>query len=285
MLANREGIFLATIGDHSVAPNGPNKLATLIANFRLIEEVTSEGATDISNEDMSITGYFHLENRDGSINEFKIKMLRDATGWDGRDPFWLEDSLPSDLVVKLDLRFEVYNGRQLLKIAFINHRDATGGGVVKATDAEKAAIRAKLGSKLRAISGGSPMKSNAPAGTPTMPIKTSTPQVQAETQPAESPATSAAAAPAPVPHKRGRPKSAVAPSVAPVIPARPPECTQDQAWDAFAKAAPMGATEENVSSEWTRILNDMFPSKGDEDMSPADWARVRDEAPSKILPF
>lgn len=278
MLANREGIFLATIGEHSVAPNGPAKLATFMANYHLIEELAGDGVNDISGEGLTITGYHYLEKKDGSLNEFTIEKLREATGWDGRDPFWLEDSLPGDLVVKLTLEFDIYNGKQSLKVKYIDHRDSTGGGVVKATDAEKSAIRNKLASKLRAIAGGSTVKSSVPTGTPTMPVKTTE-------SPAATTGPATVAAPAPTtpsaPAKRGRPKSAAAAPVAPVI----VECTQDQAWDAFVKAAPAGETEKNINSQWTKILNDLFPTKGDEDMTPADWGKVREEAPSKFVPF
>ena len=280
MLANREGIFLATIGDKSVAPNGPNKLATFMANYHLIEELGPEGATDVSNEGMTITGYHYLEKKDGSLNESTIQKLREATGWDGRDPFWLEYSLPGDLVVKLTLGFDVYNGKQSLKVNWIDHRDSTGFGVVKASEAEKTAIRNKLASKLRAIAGGTPAKTApAPASAPTMPVKT--PEAATAAAPAASPAPVAAP-----PAKRGRPKSAPAAPVAPVAaPAAPPACTQEEAWDAFVKAAPGNATEENVASQWTKILNDLFPTKGDEDMTPEDWAKMRDDGPAQFVPF
>lgn len=280
MQVNRDGIFFATIGDHSVAPSGPNKLTTFMAEYRIFEEILPDGVNDVLGENLTITGYHYLEKKDGTLNTHTIDKLKEATGWDGVDPFWLEDGLPGDLVVKITVEFETYNNRQVPKVKWIDHRDATGGGIVRASDAEKTAIRNRLGSKLRAINGGTKAKSApAPTTAPTMP----------KAEPAAAPAPTTPPAPPqapPQPAKRGRPKSAAAAAVAPVAPAAPPaEATQADAWAAFIKDLPPTVSEENVNSEWTRILTAMFPDKGDDDMTPADWAKVRDEAPSQFVPF
>lgn len=246
--ANREGIFLATVGDRAVAPNGPNDLTTFVVQYNLLEELATDGAHDVSAESMSITGYHYLEKKDGSLNDYTVEKLKEVFGWDGRDPFWLEEALPADAVVRLTLEAEAYNGKSVLKVKYIDRRDSAGNGAVtKATPDQKAAIRSKLGAKLRAFAGGTPaVKPLVPNGKPTMPART----------------------PAPV-----------------------PGCTQEEAWQAFVAgiAMPTGvdatAFQAGIGNEWARILTEMFPGKNDENMTPADWARVKAEAPGKFIPF
>ena len=44
-------------------------------------------------------------------------------------------------------------------------------------------------------------------------------------------------------------------------------------------------TRELVEKEWFRILGELFPGKQPDELSPADWARMRDEGPGGIIPF
>lgn len=232
MLASKPGTYLATIIEKAVTPSGKNQLTTFIAKYRLTEEI---GVGPIDDE-QTVTGYHYLEKLDGSLNTFTIDALKKATGWDGRDPFWLEDSLPADTVVKLTLESDTYQGKTSIKVAFINHRDDGGSGVTKATPDQRRDIATRLGAKLRANAGGTPA-------------------------PAPKPAT-----PPPAPKK-------------PAAPA--PGCTKEDAWAAFAK----DAKPENVESEWMRILAELFPTKGDDDMTASDWARMKSEGPAKYVPF
>ena len=53
----------------------------------------------------------------------------------------------------------------------------------------------------------------------------------------------------------------------------------------FLKSCKPEWTKEHIEGEWLRILGEMFPGKDVKSLTPADWAVVMSEAPSKIVPF
>lgn len=58
------------------------------------------------------------------------------------------------------------------------------------------------------------------------------------------------------------------------------------AWDEFVKHCdPEKWDQEAVEKEWFRILAELFPGKQPDELSPAEWAVMRDEGPAKIIPF
>lgn len=162
MLPNREGRFKASIGEHGVAETGPNNLATFVCEFHLVQELAN-GEWIPVDEDLSISGYFYLEKKDGSLNTVTIDQLKDAFGWDGRDPFWLQDTDFTDHVVQVKLVFEEYGGKTRIKVQYVNPEDWAGGGVPTADDSMRRSIAGRLGAKLRANAGGSPAPAPRPA--------------------------------------------------------------------------------------------------------------------------
>ena len=71
MLANREGVFHAYPVNIGIDEVGQNKLTTCIIEFALFEERGTDGEfADIADEQLRIMGYFFLEKRDGTLNEF-----------------------------------------------------------------------------------------------------------------------------------------------------------------------------------------------------------------------
>lgn len=300
MNVNREGIFRATVAEKSVAPKGKNKLTAWQCVFNLIEELApDEGGDksffDITAEGLTISCDSYLEKGTygakgefvgSELNTFTVDKLKEATGWDGRDPFWLEDSLPADLVVRLTIEMDTPSDpvkyKPKLVVKWIDHKDSSGsGGISRATDAEKAMIRSRLGTKLRAIAGGTPAKPPATVGKPALPpAPTPAPTV--------APVTTTAPAPVETPKPTRTRRTA-----APVIPAPAPVgATFDEAWNAFT-AGLTGPTDPakvddfntNVQAQWEKILGEWYPGKGDEDLTPADWLRVKLEAPGKFMPF
>lgn len=243
MQVNREGIYRATVIDKAVALKGQHKLTAWQVKFALIEELIDGDYKDIASESMEISKDFYLEKKDGSLSDHTINKIREATGWDGRDPFWLEDSLPNDLVVKLTIKWDEPTDpkyKPKLDVAWLDHRDSTGSaGIARATDQEKNAIRSKIGGKLRAIAGGSSVSTPKPAGKPLMPAR-------------QAPA---------------------------------PGSTKEEAWAEFIRDIKPTVTDDIKASEWSRILDAMFPGKGDDQMTPADWLRVKNEAPAQFKPF
>lgn len=262
MIPNREGLFNAYPAEVGVDETGPNNLATCIIKFRMYEELQPSGEwADCAADNFEITGYFYLEKKDGSLNSITIDALKAALGWDGRDPFWLQETDLSGHAVQLKLALEEYNGKRRMKVQYLNPFGSTGtGGVTKADGAAKTAIRNRLGSKLRALAGPA-QKPAQPAAPPNLPpAKPKAPLV---------PPPPAAETPAPEPAATPGPDSSMA-----------------QAWEEFTRHCHGEKwTQEAVEQEWFRILAELFPGKQPDQLSPTEWAVMRDEGPAKIIPF
>lgn len=93
MLANREGLFHGYPVEIGLGETQQNKLLQVVILYRLSEELVRGEWVDIAAEGLEITGYHILEKRDHTLNETTIESLKAALGWDGRDPFWLQDQL------------------------------------------------------------------------------------------------------------------------------------------------------------------------------------------------
>jgi hypothetical protein len=266
MLPNREGRFKAQVLEHGVDETGPNRLATFVCKFGLTEELSGGQWLPLPPEDgdLDITGYFYMEKKDGSINTVTVDSLKAAFGWDGRDPLWLQDADFGGLVVQLKLEFEVYDNKQRLKVRWVDAEDAGGRGVPKADDNARRALGTRLGSKLRALAGGSPAPAPRPKGMPTPPGTAAPPAAAKAARPAPSSATGPAAATAATPAKTA---------------------TMQQAWEAFARECPKGWQTADVEQEWFRVLGDLLPGKQPDAISPAEWVMVIEEAPAKIIPM
>ncbi|WP_428937792.1 hypothetical protein [Fontivita pretiosa] len=251
MLPDREGRFKATILEHGVAETGPNNLATFVCQFGLIQELVN-GEWIATDQDLAISGYFYLEKKDGSINTVTLDQLKSAFGWDGRDPLWLQDADFSQLVVQVKLEFEQYDGKQRLKVRYVDAEDAMPAGVPRADDNARRTLSARLGSRLRALAGGTPAPAPKPAGKPTA---------------------------TPAPPTASKP----APKVPTAAPAR--TATMQQAWQAFAKECPRGWEQKDIEQEWFRVLGELFPNTQLDAFTPQQWAIALEQAPSRIVPI
>jgi hypothetical protein len=271
MLPNREGRFKAAIGDHGVAETGPNNLATFVCQYKPIAELVNGEWADVG-EDFEISGYHYLEKKDGSINQVTIDSLKAAFGWDGRDPFWLQDADMSESVVQIKLGFEEYEGKQRIKVQFVDAEGASPRDVPKADDNSRRSINTRLGAKFRAMAGGSP----APAPKPTA-ARPTPPQAKPAAAPPPT-STAGASASAPASGSGSSPPAATT-----------PQATMEQAWAEFSKhcldrdGKPL--SQEQTEAEWFAVLGQLFPGKQPDDLSPADWAVMRDEGPNHITPF
>lgn len=234
MLPNREGLFHAYPVNIGVDETGPNNLLTCIINFQIFEELTGGEWKGCEDESLDITGYFYLEKRDGSLNTVTVDALKAALGWDGRDPFWLQDTDLSEHAVQVRLGYEEYDGKTRLKVQFLNPYGSSGGTVSKGDDAVRKSVNARLGAKFRATAGMPPTRPAPPKAPPKKPA---------------------------------------------------PQATMDDAWAVFTKACKEDRPQEEVESEWFRILEVLFPGKDVENLTPTDWAVMIAEGPSKIVPF
>lgn len=257
MLPNREGYYNAWPLSVGVDETGPNKLATVTIQLRLFEELhrLDEGDvwTDIADEALEITGFFYLEKKDGSLNASAIESLKAAMGWDGRDPFWLQDADLSQKPVQVTLAFETYQGRDRIRVQWLNPygREVQAGGVRRGNDDTRRTISTRLGSKLRANAGGTTQPAQKPAGRPTAPPRP---------------------APAPAPVKRPPVKKAEG-------------ATAEQAWEVFLKHCPPDLGEEQAQSEWFKLLAAVYPGRESDSLTGEEWAAVIVEAPNHAIPF
>ena len=259
MLANREGLFHAYPVDIGLGESRQNKLLQVNILYRLFEEFSGGEWTDCSAENMEITGYHILEKRDHSLNDNTIEALKAAMGWDGRDPFWLQDNATAlaEKPVQVKLGMEDFNGKLSLKVLFLNPYGSQRGTVSKADDEMRRTLANRLGPKFRAMAGGTPANPPMPANKPTAPKPTM------PSKPAPPPAQ----APAPAP-------------------AAPATATMGQAWDEFAKHCPPPKWDQaSIEAEWFRIIAEMFPGKQPDQLTGADWAVMLAQGSAKIIPF
>lgn len=262
MLANREGLFHAYPVDLGLAESRQSRLLQVSVLYRLFEEFTDGKWVDCAAERLEITGYHILEKRDHSLNETTIEALKAALGWDGRDPFWLQDHALelAERPVQVRLAYETYNGQPVLKVQFLNPYGSQRGGVTKGDDTMRRSVGNRLGAKFRALAGGTPANPAVPAGSPA-------PAAGDRPAPAAKPAAKAVARPAPAP-------------------AAPAGCSPEQAWERFVQHCPPPKWDQQATeAEWFRILAELFPGRQPDQLAPADWARMRDEGPGRIIPF
>lgn len=253
-LPSRAGTFNAYPDSLGIAMAKDKVTATI--HYQLVEELLDDGSADIRDEAFDITGYHYIEKNDGTLNVSTIDQLKTAFGWDGADPFWLQDN-EADLKerpVQITVKLEQYQGRTQTKVAWVDVYGAgkNTGGVVKGDDAARQAIANRLGGRMRAMTGGTTMATPAPEGRPKPPTQASSPP----SPPAQT-----------------------------STPASLAESTQQDAWDAFIAACPAGGTQKETEGQWFRILADLFPGKTLADLSPTEWGIVADKAPGMVMPF
>jgi|GEM_PF-859128 len=295
MLPPREGLFNAYPVEIGIDETGPHKLATCLIRFRLYEEFQASGEwADCAGENWEIVGYFYLEKKDGTLNTVAIDALKAALGWDGRDPFWLQETDLSQHAVQVKLGFEEYGGKTRLRVQYLNPFGSSGvGGVSKADDATRRTIGNRLGSKLRALSGPAPV-----AARPAKPAKPARPAEQptAKRPPERAQAAPTARAPVAAPTPEAGPSAPQPGPAGPRTPEPQPaaaEASHDpagstpaEAWAAFCRGCTGPQWDQaTLEREWFRILAELFPGKQPDELSPTEWAVMREEGPTRIVPF
>ena len=216
MLPNRANRFKAQVINCVVAKTGENKLLTFIPTFGIFAEYVNGEWIDVTNEELEITAYCYLFQKNGSIMAWQIDALKAAFGWNGSNPFELEDMALPD--VQITTEFQTYEGKESIKVSVINNIDSTGG--IPQRDPELRKDGALL-AKFRAYSG----SSSAPPKKPSVP--------------AEAP-----------------PKSKAPRKQTDELDVSKPELTEQEVWDAFEKHCQMlEVPPSQVESFWYGLLD------------------------------
>lgn len=245
MLPNREGRFLAVIQDVGISETGNPPKCTVAITFNLTQERRGDAWASVENEAMSISGYFYLETNSGGLNEFTVKTFREALAWDGRNIEHLTTVAGAE--VQLTLAFEEYQGKSRIKVKYLNSATWEGGAVAHDADAMKRA-QSRLGSKLRALPGGTP----APAVKPKV----------------AAPPTAARVAP---------PPPTTNPKADSGFPWENRESTVDDCWARLCEMYPTIPAEKQGAA-WTALIADVLPGVTDTSVvTSSQWGQVMNE--------
>jgi hypothetical protein len=219
-----------------------------------------------------------IAKSDGEIMTRTVDKLKSIFGWDGIDPFWLEDQ--SEAGALAECFFEVDGERamyqpktkpgeeapaevEIFRILYIN---PLGGGMQMPEPGDRKSILAKFGSKLRAMSGG---KAQAPAG--------KAPAGKAPAGKAAAPATPAKAA---TPAKGGAPARSGPPSrkAGSSNSVQGRTSSQDEVWQAYEGANAAKEEADRLDPDtlgeafWAKV-DEMFPDAGGE-LDPKQWGEI-----------
>lgn len=174
-----------------------------------------------------------LATADNGINIKTVERLKACFGWDGQDFFWFVENPEAYIERDVEVTIEHRQGDKatFVNIAFV---DPPGGGGKIPASGNKASLLAKYGSKLRAISGGTPAKAAPPAAKP--PAK-STPPVPAK------------------PNLKGSPSNQIA------------------VWGCFTEVH-QGKSEDEISALWFAMIEQHFPGVDQGDLTPEQWGHL-----------
>jgi len=205
---------------------GDHKNGCLICNMTFA--FTEDGS--------SIQHTFWMTKLDGSINTRTIDTLKEIFGWDGSNPFWLEEhgAELAEIDVELVVENETFLGgdgveHQSLKIKWVNAVGGSGGNQI--ANGDRKALMAKYGAKLRANSGGVPAA------------------VAKKSPPAKAPA----------------PKQLA-----------PPEPSDiDSCWGFLTESTSMkGKTQDAHEDKWNAVITSVHGNKDQTTFTPQDWGAV-----------
>lgn len=148
---DRPGVFHANINDYELWEcRGDSEAAAITCRFDVYEKLEPNGEWIPWEYGQQIDGHAWIVKRDGTINVKGLIAFGDATGWDGSlDPIF--DRTFKPLPVRIDCRLETYNGKERVKVAWINHHDYAGPGVRQVASSGRDDLIAKHQEKLRQL--------------------------------------------------------------------------------------------------------------------------------------
>lgn len=231
------------------------------------------GYVDYASFDEEALGYLVLFNSaesfvtegEGKTSLMNYEQIQIATGWTGAE----FDSFNNGFFVGKQVLFrvdeDIYDNKQTFKVNWVDAPDASPVRQLKALDADK--VKA-LNSKLVIVKGVAKPAAAKPAA-----AKPAAPKPMTTTPAAATPAPQAAAPPAPTAAKPPPGKRPKAPET--TASGQPAECSQADAWAYVIENK--GDNEDQVVEEaWVSITSEVGGSKNEAEITPAEWAKVRD---------
>lgn len=131
-----EGTYDAIVEFARVGTVGKNGLAAVRIQYK-----TEHG---------TITGTMFLERRDGTMNEFAVRSLREVLGWTSDDPYDIESFSNIECSIVVEHRIDD-KGKPHAEVKYLNSRGQTSG--MKTGDDVRNDVRSRLSGGLRALFG------------------------------------------------------------------------------------------------------------------------------------
>ena len=197
----------------------------------------------VGEENEMLKKFFVLFKADGSPNMDDYNLIREFSGWNGIDPYWIQDNAEAEWPVSVVVGMLPGYKEPTKLFPTIKWVNTVGGGGMPVSS-DRAAILAEFGPRLRALAGPQPVMNSRHT-----PVKTATP--------AGPPAR------APLPAPTRSPPSGV-------------KHTQASCWDALQAGQP-NASPDEVVALWYSLIAERDQAT----MTGADWANVA-EAISRL---
>jgi hypothetical protein len=299
-LIDRVGTFRGTILEHAVSTT-KNGFPQFVVKVQATEYYDEEGQAWVpwSEYEAQITGFLVLFAEKVCLNHEQVQK---AVGWDGVSYAGLNDLDLKGKVVLFRVEENTYEGKTNIQMRWIDSADADPTRTLKKLDpAALKGLDAKFAVK-KAAPAKAPVKAPTPppratpkpAADPTPAASepaTDGPSEQSTTPPVSEPATPATSPTAPSgkpseppkpPARRGRPPKAKGPADG-----LPTVCGKDDAWAKVVELKTDACTDDMLGEAWVNAAEAVAPDIDEADITPDQWAVIRDRTLDKIphIPF
>ncbi len=154
MMPTKEGSYIARPINWGIPQVAAGKSPAFQCRFELLHWFDGKQWLECE-QGLEMNGYFYLLKNmkdGGEPNTRTLESLEESLGWDGNSFDTLAHGEWSDTEVQLSTRFETFEKKTTLKIAFINPRDRKpGGGSVESDPSAIKSLDQQFGAKLRAL--------------------------------------------------------------------------------------------------------------------------------------
>lgn len=161
MRLDRAGIFKAKPTSWGVQKSEGSQSVAIAIDFTILAQLEGYEWADWSGyEEHTITGYFWVIKKDGSINSTTVTSICESLYWNCSLESIANDPVP-DMVVQITVKEETYNGQTRLKVGWLNPGDYSPKAAYAPVEEVKE-LQTRFGSLLRAAGGSSVPKTKAP---------------------------------------------------------------------------------------------------------------------------